>query len=160
MASVLSRPQSVNVTKPQFAFHYLPTTVAITPHPLVACGGSRAGCLAYVKFRSVYGAEQAISMSKITGNSNVCLANTKAAHYWLSVRGIRWWMVDSPHKGPINRFHVMTSSCATRTPCRIPTTWDSMGLEVRCAGVGSTYPTSDERSLLPTFNDALSSHAQ
>ena len=34
--------------------------------------------------------------------------NTNAPHYWHSVREIRWWVVDSPHKGPVIR---KTLSC-------------------------------------------------
>ena len=37
----------------------------------------------------------------------------KAPRYWPFLRGIHWWPVNSPHKGPVTRkcFHLVTSSC-------------------------------------------------
>ena len=50
-----------------------------------------------------------ITMSQITGNLTVCSevfqSNNKgcikAPHHWPFVKGIHWWPVDSPHKGPV-----------------------------------------------------------
>ena len=35
--------------------------------------------------------------------------NIKALHYWPFVRGIHWWPVDSPHKGPVMQKNVPMS---------------------------------------------------
>ena len=46
-----------------------------------------------------------IMTSQITSNLPVCSGtnkeNIKAPHYWPFVRRIQWWLLDSPHKGPL-----------------------------------------------------------
>ena len=46
--------------------------------------------------------------SKITGKSTSAQqaqnkVNIKTPHYWRLVRGIHWWVVDSPHRGSVTR---------------------------------------------------------
>ena len=57
--------------------------------------------------------------SQITGVSIVCSTVCSGADQWKHqssaslafVKGIHRWPIDSPRKGPVTRFHLMTSSC-------------------------------------------------